>query len=225
MRPPSVPARRHRAPAPAFLAGLALVVLLALAAAMAGRASAAVHVVDSVADRVDANGADGICATADGTCTLRAAVQQANESPGQDTVTVPAGVYALAIAPGGGTAADGDLEITGPLVVQGAGFGATFIDGSGLDRVFEITETAGNVTLAGLTVRNGATEEEGGAILSATSGSRPAPPRATAAASISSRARWTSPARRRSPGTRHAPAPASTPAANRPRLVSPAGSP
>ena len=106
-------------------------------------AAAATFTVGSTQDAVDASPGDGICATGASACTLRAAVMEANALPGQDTITVPAGVHALAIAPGGGTEADGDLEITSPLVVQGAGFGSTFIDGSGHRPLIEVTRDRG----------------------------------------------------------------------------------
>ena len=52
----------------------------------------------------------------------------------------------------------GDLDIKHDLTIQGAGSGATIIDGNGSvthDRVFQILSTAQNVTLSGMTIRNG----------------------------------------------------------------------
>ena len=61
--------------------------------------------VDSVADDVDDNTAVASCHTAAGTCTLRAAVMQANHIGNADiTIVVPAGVYIL------GPAVDADGE-------------------------------------------------------------------------------------------------------------------
>jgi CSLREA domain-containing protein len=45
---------------------------------LAIRVFAAVFVVDSVGDEPDADVTDGVCQTAVGTCTLRAAIEQAN---------------------------------------------------------------------------------------------------------------------------------------------------
>jgi CSLREA domain-containing protein len=45
-------------------------------------AVAATFTVDSTADKVDAKPGDGTCATDVGSCTLRAAVQAANEGGG-----------------------------------------------------------------------------------------------------------------------------------------------
>ena len=51
-----------------------------------GLASAATFTVDSTGDESDADLADGICRTALGTCTLRAAIEQANGLAGPDTI-------------------------------------------------------------------------------------------------------------------------------------------
>ena len=47
---------------------------------------AATYTVDSNSDAADANVGDGICATAAGTCTLRAAIQEANQDGTASTV-------------------------------------------------------------------------------------------------------------------------------------------
>src|SRR5512135_2845852 len=90
------------------------------------------YVVNSTADTVDADvGADPACADASGHCTLRAAILQANFASGWDTITLPAGVYALT-RPGADDAAQvGDLDIVDDLTIQGAGSGVTIIDGNG----------------------------------------------------------------------------------------------
>src|SRR5512139_933240 len=70
--------------------------------------------VDSTADDVDAAPGDGLCATAGGACTLRAAIQEANAKAGDDTIDVPAGTYILSIAGAGeNSGASGDLDISG----------------------------------------------------------------------------------------------------------------
>lgn len=58
-------------------------------------AHAATFTVNSTADAVDAALGDGVCATAGGQCTLRAAIQEANALAGADTITLPAGTYIL----------------------------------------------------------------------------------------------------------------------------------
>ena len=65
---------------------------------------------------------DGICASALGDCTLRAAIQETNALAGPDEIRAPAGVYGISI-PGRGEdgAATGDLDITDDLDLAGAG--------------------------------------------------------------------------------------------------------
>jgi CSLREA domain-containing protein len=116
-------------------------------------------VVDSTVDTVDANPGDGLCADASGACTLRAAIQETNALPGPDSITLPAGTYALTI-PGFAEdlSATGDLDITDDLTISGAGQDATIIDGSGLDRVIHTLLSPGAavlVEISSLTVRNG----------------------------------------------------------------------
>src|SRR5439155_24850233 len=63
-------------------------------------AAQAQYFVTSTDDQVDATLGDGMCRTAIGTCTLRAAVMEANAHPGQPAaIVLPAGRYELAIPP------------------------------------------------------------------------------------------------------------------------------
>jgi len=130
-------------------------VLSCAALLMATSAQAETFRVDSTADAVDAVPGDGVCATADEACTLRAAVQEANALPGADRIRVPAGEYLL--TRGGASEDDavtGDLDLRGRLRVVGAGVGATIVDGNGLDRVFHVQPNA-RVTLVKIAVRGG----------------------------------------------------------------------
>ncbi|MBK9131760.1 MAG: DUF11 domain-containing protein [Gammaproteobacteria bacterium] len=135
-----------------------------LLSALALPAHAFVYIVDSSADLADADTGDGICQTSSSTCTLRAAIQQANAWPGTDSIVLPAGTYTLSIAGAGeNAAASGDLDITDTLNLGGAGAAAAIIDGGGIDRVVDI---AGGVAvrITGVTIRNGATTGSGGGI-------------------------------------------------------------
>jgi CSLREA domain-containing protein len=118
-------------------------------------AHAATFTVDSTADKVDAKPGDGKCATDVGTCTLRAAIQEANEQGG-GTINLNPGTYTLSIKPDGALplAATGDLDIYGALTISGGGADKTIVDGGGIDRVFAV-QVASRVTLSDLTVRNG----------------------------------------------------------------------
>ncbi|HUE25509.1 MAG TPA: CSLREA domain-containing protein, partial [Solirubrobacteraceae bacterium] len=134
---------------------------IGLAAAGAPAASAASFVVNSTADQPDAKVGDHLCITAAATCTLRAAVQEANADGGANTILVPGGHYRLTIPPateagfaGQDDAGAGDLDVTGTLTVRGAGPRQTVIDGGGLDRVFSIANNA-TASISDLTITGG----------------------------------------------------------------------
>src|SRR5262245_50220381 len=121
------------------IAGIRVAALLSAAVAVAS-AQADTYTVNSTVDAVDATPGNGTCATAAGTCTLRAAVQEANAHAGPDTITLPAGHYFLsAIGDGEDLAATGDLDVTEALQVNGAGAGTTIIDGLKADGLFQVT--------------------------------------------------------------------------------------
>lgn len=128
-------------------------------------AGAATFRVNSTADSVDATPGDGTCATSVGSCTLRAAIQEANALAGGDRIRVPAGVYELTRAGAGeDDAATGDLDVRGRLRVIGAGADSTIVDGNALDRVFDVGAGA-RVTLTKLAVRGGdAASDSGGGV-------------------------------------------------------------
>jgi hypothetical protein len=109
-------------------------------------------VVNTNADAPDVDPGDGLCAAADGTCTMRAAVDEANAHPGQDTITIAPGIDpTLSI---GGDLEDanatGDLDVHESLVIDGGG--AT-LDGASLDRVIDVH--AGNLIVHDLTITDG----------------------------------------------------------------------
>ncbi|MGE5281851.1 MAG: choice-of-anchor Q domain-containing protein [Chloroflexota bacterium] len=140
------------------------VAAFAIAAALAvlpGFASAATYTVNTTADQAPSVGE---CGGAAGDCSLRQAVDKANSVAGADTIVVPAGRYALTIK-GGGETENGDLDVTeGGLRIEGAGARSTVVDAAGLeDRAFDAQPSA-SLTLAGLTVTGGRTEEGGGGI-------------------------------------------------------------
>jgi CSLREA domain-containing protein len=138
-------------------------------------ARAATFDVNSPRDIVDANPGDRICSTGvmlpqatSLECSLRAAVQEANASAEADTIVVPAGTYRLEREgdpceddtglPLALAAAEGDLDLAGPVTLTGAGADRTVIDASTLsgygDRVLEIWPSD-TVRVLNLTVRGG----------------------------------------------------------------------
>lgn len=131
------------------------------------RALLAAFVVDSTLDTPDANPGDGIAADSMGRVTLRAAVQESNALIGGDTITLPAGTFALTLVGNAEqAAATGDLDLTDGVTLTGAGAAATIIDGIGQDRVFDILAGV-PVKLADLRISGGtaiSSQEDGGGL-------------------------------------------------------------
>jgi CSLREA domain-containing protein len=145
------------------LRGLLLLGLVTTAVVFPGHASAATISVTGTADVLGA----------DGTCSLREAVQAANTDAavnecgagsGADTVVLPAGTFALTRA---GAAEDanvtGDLDVLADLTLQGAGAGRTTLDGNGLDRVLDVA-AGKSLAIERLTVTGGLTEDGAGGL-------------------------------------------------------------
>ncbi len=116
-------------------------VIFVVTTAVPPAASAAVFTVNSgKVDAVDAQ-IDGICATAGGVCTLRAAIQEANANPDHDDIILPLGKYALKLTGSDDAAAKGDLDVSSDVTILGAG-PKTIIAGSKGDRVFTVLSGA-----------------------------------------------------------------------------------
>src|SRR5262245_59054801 len=89
-------------------------------------AVAATFTVDTTVDAVDATPGDGVCATSTGTCTLRAAVMEANALAGPDVVSLPAGTFRLTpTGSGEDLGLTGDLDVLQTLWIAGAGNDST----------------------------------------------------------------------------------------------------
>jgi len=132
---------------------LALALFLGSLAVEMPVAVAATFTVDSPMDQVDAVPGDGACQTLGGTCTLRAAVQEADALAGADAIDVPAGTYVLTIpASPPYDASSGDLNVTEELTVTGAGAAGTILDGNGTSRIFYATAP---LTVSAVTLQNG----------------------------------------------------------------------
>ena len=124
--------------------------------------------VTTTADTVDATPGDGTCADADGACSLRAAVQEANALAGPDTITLDAATYALTVTGAAeDLAATGDLDVVGDLTLTGVA--GTTIDAGALgDRILDVRAGA-TLRLAGLELTGGTAADvptaSGGAVL------------------------------------------------------------
>jgi len=107
--------------------------------------------VNSTADTGDVSPGNGVCATVESVCTLRAAIQEANAFAGNDTITF-AGNYTI-------TLGSQLPAVTTAIIINGNGVANTIIQANAAFntatyRVFEVTAT-GNLTLNNLTVQNG----------------------------------------------------------------------
>jgi CSLREA domain-containing protein len=95
-----------------------MLTVVAIVAAVPGVASAALYEVNSTGDQVDETPGNGVCKTTANTCTLRAAVEESNESAGvRDAIIFPMsfnGELADTIVIGGGFPAIAD-----PVTING----------------------------------------------------------------------------------------------------------
>ena len=108
----------------------------------------------------------------DGACTLREAITNANNDnqsgstdcaagSGADTITLPAGIYTLALAGNNEELnASGDLDIRSNLAIVGAGAKTTVIQAgtnasNGVDRLFDILFASNTVSISDVTIRYG----------------------------------------------------------------------
>lgn len=123
---------------------------LLLAAAFT-TASAATFSVNTYTDIADTDGTDGVCDNGAGLCSLREAIQEANDLAGFDTILLPPGTYSMTI---GGADEDacltGDLDILDDVSI--IGLQSSRIE-SQVGRVMHIL--AGNVSMTGLTMAAG----------------------------------------------------------------------
>src|SRR5687767_12541016 len=124
-----------------FISRVFAVVCLFIASFLVVSAQSSTFTVNTTTDSVDANPGDGVCADADGRCSLRAAIMEANADPNHTKVNLPAGNYITTLTSGLTDESFGDLDITKNIEITGAGADATFIsNGIAGERVIEITQ-------------------------------------------------------------------------------------
>jgi CSLREA domain-containing protein len=138
----------------------------ALAVLAAPAASAAIINVNTTNDELNS----------DGNCSLREAIQASNtdtavdnctKGSGTDTINIPASgsPYQLSLV---GTNEDanvnGDLDITDPVTINGAGPTQTVIDGNGAVTGERVIDLLANANISGVTVENGTSPGQGGGI-------------------------------------------------------------
>lgn len=139
-------------------------------------ASAATFDVNSLLDQQDATPGNGACATAASTCTLRAAITEANALAGADIIRLPAGTFTTTRVGVDDSNSNGDYDLTSEITLVGAGSATTIIQaaptaGIAVERVFHLL-TAFPIRMKDLTVRHGRepTATFGGGIRINTSG-------------------------------------------------------
>jgi CSLREA domain-containing protein len=131
-------------------------VLFVLLSGFACHALAATFTVTKTADTND-----GSC---DADCSLREAVIAANAAAGADTIVLPAGTYLLTLPDTNeNLSANGDLDVTDALTINGAGSATTIIDGNNATRVLNLLGTA-SLSVSAVTIRNGNVSGFGGGI-------------------------------------------------------------
>lgn len=154
---------------PKHFTWFAVLICLAFSTLASGQTT---FIVNTYTDIADTDGTDGVCDNGFGLCSLREAVQEANDLAGADTILLPPGTYEMTI---GGANEDGcltgDLDITDDLSI--IGLQGSHIE-SQVGRVLHVL--SGNVTFTGLTLSNGdgagevGTNRAGGAVYNAGGG-------------------------------------------------------
>lgn len=133
---------------------LAAILLLSFSAA-----SAATFSVNTTADTQDALAGNGICADANGQCSFRAAISEANALAGDDTINLPSGQYTQTlVAATENNNAGGDWDIKSNITINGTGSATTILQaaatvGTATERVLDFI--SGTSILNKVTVRNG----------------------------------------------------------------------
>jgi hypothetical protein len=123
----------------------AVLAAIVLVLALPGAAQAATFTVNSNQDLSDADTGDGVCAAAGGACTLRAAIEQADDTAGADIVTLPAGTFNVT---------GSRFNVGADLTIRGAGSALTVIDASGMDEEVALFRPSfvGDLTIEDLTI-------------------------------------------------------------------------
>lgn len=122
-----------------------------------------------VVDRFDDPSPTGLnCTSAANDCSLRAAVITANVSSNVDVIALPSGTYTLTRTGSDDTSSNGDLDITNPVTITGAGADITIIKGNTgwTDRIFHVL-SGKTATLTGVTITGGNLSGSGGGVLNA----------------------------------------------------------
>ena len=137
------------------------VVAVLLGLVLAPAASGDTFRVNSTKDANDANIGNGNCATAQGDCTLRAAVDEANFADNTDKVILEAKTYKTkGVREDANDSGDFDVALGTAVRIVGAGMNKTVIDGGKVDRLFQGFQGT-SMIISNLKLTNGKAEFAG----------------------------------------------------------------
>jgi hypothetical protein len=111
------------------------------------------YVVNAISDGSDADPSDDTCATIDGECSLRAAVEQANATPGAQTIVLADWQVLLS----------SELAVNGDLNITGLGAGKTVLGSTGSSRIVSVA-AGSHLTVSDLTIQGGVSDANGGGL-------------------------------------------------------------
>jgi len=130
------------------------VMICALILTTISTAQAATFTVNVDTDQKDLVPGDGMCAAAYRTCTLRAAIEEANVLPGDDVI-VFSDSFKAPNAPKTIFLTLGQLHLQSAIEIKGPGARQLMIDGNHTTRVFFTGASQKNMSIAKLTIQNG----------------------------------------------------------------------
>jgi CSLREA domain-containing protein len=145
-------------------------ILMLLALLIQHTAQATDFIVDRFEDAPDEVPGNGVCKGLNmvgATCSLRAAIMEANATTGPHTILIPAGTdFMLTRSGEDDTANNGDLDIHEEITLIN-GTSGFVVDGNGIDRIFHV-HAGGQLTINNATLKNGVanspTTFQGGAV-------------------------------------------------------------
>lgn len=117
-------------------------------------ASAATFTVDNFADLNDSNAGNGVCDVGNGSCSFRAAVQEANALAGRDTLMLAAGTHVISQLNGFPSGIPVSLNSEIDVVGQGIGVTTIYSQQSNFlsNAIVEVYALAGRTTFSELTI-------------------------------------------------------------------------
>jgi predicted outer membrane repeat protein len=126
-------------------------------------ALSATFLVDTALDSIDASPGDGRCADAGNSCSVRAAILEANASPGVDEIRIPAGRYPITLLGRDSEGLVGDFNVADDVRIVGGGADLTVLDGSSQSTILRVA--GANVVIENIAFENAYSSNSFGAVL------------------------------------------------------------